>query len=107
MRQFFERLFSDTNDINEKAIIGMVSFLIMVVYSGIDVFYAATGRKVEINETVYSSFETIVLGAFLISSGEKIAKIVSNESRVKKNSIRQTKKREIKEEEGAEGQEYL
>lgn len=105
MRQFFERLFNDTNDINEKAIIGMVSFVIMVVYSAVDVVYAATGRKVEINETVYSSFETIVLGAFLISSGEKIAKIVTSERRIKKDRVRQTKEREAPEEEGTEGQE--
>lgn len=107
MRHFLERLFNDANDINEKAIIGMVSFLIMVIYSAVDVVYAAMGKTVEINETIYSSFETIVLGAFLISSGEKIAKIVSNERGNKKDRIRQTKKRQISEAEGTEGQEIF
>ena len=86
---FFSRLISDTNDINEKTIIGIVSFVVMIVYSAVDVAYAIMGKTVEINETIYSSFETIVLGAFLISSGEKIAKIVTN-----KSNARQRKKTE-------------
>jgi len=101
----FEKLFNDTNDINEKAIIGIVSFLIMVVYSVVDVVYAAMGKTVEINETIYSSFETIVLGAFLISSGEKIVKVITHgkNNRLKKNNIREEKKGEGTEKEGAEG----
>lgn len=81
MRAFLDKLIRDENDINEKAIIGIISFLIMVIYSAVDVGYAIMGKQVEINETIYSSFETIVLGAFLISSGEKIARIATNKRR--------------------------
>lgn len=83
MRKFLTELFSDENSINEKSIIGVVSFLIMIIYSLVDVIYAMMGRPVEINETIYSSFETIVLGAFLIGSGEKIAKILKNRNGTK------------------------
>ena len=98
-------LFNDENNINEKSIIGIVSFLIMIVYSLVDVVYAMMGKPVEINETVYSSFETIVLGAFLIGSGEKIAKIVTHgkSNRLKKNHVREEKERESTEEERTEG----
>lgn len=76
MKQFFKKLFSDTNDINEKNVIGICSFLVMVFYSLFDVFTGAFGKDLAINERIYTSFETIVLGAFIISAGEKITKVI-------------------------------
>lgn len=98
-------IFNDENHINEKSLIGVVSFLIMIVYSLVDVICATMGKPVEINERIYSSFETIVLGAFLISSGEKIVKIVKHGkgSRLKKTNVREEKKGEGTEEEGTQG----
>lgn len=78
MKNYLKSLFSDTNDINEKTAIGICSFLVMVLYSLVDVFTGLFGKNVDINETIYGSFETIVLGAFLISAGEKITKVIKN-----------------------------
>lgn len=98
-------IFNDENHINEKSLIGVVSFVIMIIYSLVDVVYAMMGKPVEINETIYRSFETIVLGAFLISSGEKIVKIVNNGKTSKRNKkdVRKTEKGEGTEEEGTQG----
>lgn len=76
MKQFFKSLFSDENSINEKTVIGIASFVMMLVYSIVDVATGAFGKDLAINERIYTSFETIVLGSFLISAGEKITKIV-------------------------------
>lgn len=78
MKKFFASMFSDENSINEKNVIGVAAFLIMVVYSLVDVFTGAFGKDLTINERIYTSFETIVLGAFIISAGEKITKIIKN-----------------------------
>ena len=77
MRKFFSDLFNDSNSINEKNVIGVWSFFIMVIYSIVDVATGAFGKDLTINERVYTSFETIVLGAFIISAGEKITKIIN------------------------------
>ncbi len=77
MRKFFSDLFNDNNSINEKNVIGVCAFLIMVIYSVVDVATGAFGKDLTINERVYTSFETIVLGAFIISAGEKITKIIN------------------------------
>jgi hypothetical protein len=50
----------------------------MVFYSLFDVFTGAFSKDLAINERIYTSFETIVLGAFIISAGEKIAKVIKN-----------------------------
>lgn len=77
MRKFFSDLFNDSNSINEKNVIGVWSFFVMVIYSVVDVATGAFGKDLAINERVYTSFETIVLGAFIISAGEKITKIIN------------------------------
>jgi hypothetical protein len=78
MKKFLANLFNDTNSINEKTVIGIAAFLVMLVYSIVDVVTGAIGKDLVINERVYTSFETIVLGSFLISAGEKITKIIRN-----------------------------
>lgn len=78
MKKFFASLFSDENSINEKNVIGVWAFFVMVVYSLVDVATGAFGKDLSINERIYTSFETIVLGAFIISAGEKITKIIKN-----------------------------
>lgn len=80
MKQFLKSLFNDENSINEKTVIGIASFLVMLVYSIVDVVTGAFGKDLAINERIYTSFETIVLGSFLISAGEKITKIFKGET---------------------------
>jgi formate-dependent nitrite reductase membrane component NrfD len=68
------KIFKDSNDWNEKAIVGFVAFLIMVVVMIIDLVTGAAGYDLVINEFVYDSFVWVVLGCFGISGVEKFAK---------------------------------
>ena len=68
------KIFKDSNDWNEKAIVGFVAFLIMVVVMIIDLVTGAAGFDLVINEFVYDSFVWVVLGCFGISGIEKFAK---------------------------------
>jgi hypothetical protein len=80
MKHFFRELFADNNHINEKNVIGVWSFIVMSVYSLVDVITGAMGKELVISERIYTSFETIVLGAFIISAGEKITSIIKGRS---------------------------
>ena len=67
-------LFKDENEINEKNIIGFMSFGIMVLFALTDLitsFIYENGTLV-INNTIYNSFVLVTLGCFGISTFEKI-----------------------------------
>jgi len=67
-------LFKDKNEINEKNIIGFISFGIMVLFALTDLvtsFIYENGTLV-INDTIYNSFVIVTLGCFGISTFEKI-----------------------------------
>ena len=74
------KLFKDKNDINEKNLIGFISFAIMVLFAVTDLAtgimfmgYVGDGELV-INDTIYNSFVLVTLGCFGISAFEKIKK---------------------------------
>ena len=66
------KLFKDENDINEKAIVGFTSFIIMVIFALADLITGYFGEDLVINEVIYNSFVIVTLGSFGISSIEKI-----------------------------------
>tara|TARA_R110002020_G_scaffold84376_2_gene209066 strand:+ start:482 stop:697 length:216 start_codon:yes stop_codon:yes gene_type:complete len=66
-------IFKDSNDWNEKAIVGFIAFLIMVIVMMIDLITGAAGYDLVINDFVYDSFVWVVLGCFGISGMEKFA----------------------------------
>ena len=66
-------IFKDNNDWNEKAIIGFVAFLVMVIFSICDLVTGYFGRDLVINSAIYDSFLWIVLGSFGISGVEKFS----------------------------------
>ena len=68
----FRNLFKDNNDINEKSIIGFISFLIMVIFAVTDLVTGYLGKDLVINEFIYDSFTFITLGCFGIAGVEKI-----------------------------------
>ena len=72
-KKMFE-IFKDTNEWNEKAIVGFVAFAIMVLVMIVDTVSGAIGKDLVINEFVYNSFVWVVLGSFGISGVEKVAK---------------------------------
>jgi hypothetical protein len=65
-------IFKDTNDWNEKAIIGAISFFIMVVVVIVDVVTGFVGKELLINDYVFNSFVITTLGCFGISGVENI-----------------------------------
>ena len=67
-----KNLFKDDNDINEKSVIGFISFLIMVVFALTDLLTGYLGKDLVINDMVYNSFVFITLGSFGIAGAEKI-----------------------------------
>jgi len=68
----FGNIFKDDNDINEKSIIGFISFLIMVIFAVTDLVTGYLGKDLVINEFIYDSFTFITLGCFGIAGVEKI-----------------------------------
>lgn len=70
----FRDIFKDENDINEKNVIGFISFAIMVIFATVDLVAAWLGHDLPINEVIYNSFVWVTLGSFGISAGEKFAK---------------------------------
>jgi hypothetical protein len=65
-------LFNDKNDINEKAVIGFLAFLVMVVFATADIVTGYFGKDLVVNEFIFNAFLVLVLGAFGISGVEKI-----------------------------------
>jgi hypothetical protein len=70
----FIKIFKDTNDWNEKTIIGFLSFAVMVVVMVADVVTGWVGKDLPVNEFIYNSFVFVTLGSFGIAGLEKFAK---------------------------------
>ena len=65
-------LFLDDNDINEKSIIGFISFALMTVFGITDLVTALLwDMDLKVSETIYTSFVVVTLGAFGISEAGK------------------------------------
>ena len=69
----FKEIFKDTNDWNEKTIIGFLSFAVMVIVMIADVMSGFWGKDLPINEFTYNSFVIVTLGSFGIAGLEKFA----------------------------------
>jgi hypothetical protein len=69
----FGNMFKDSNDINEKSVIGFMSFAVMVVAIIIDLVTGYFGKELVLNEYIYNSFVIITLGALGISGAEKLS----------------------------------
>ena len=70
-RKFID-LFLDDNDINEKSIIGFISFALMTVFGITDLVTALLWDvDLKVSETIYTSFVVVTLGAFGISEAGK------------------------------------
>ena len=71
-------LFKDKNEINEKNVVGFISFIVMVLFAVADLvtsfIFVGEEAYLVINEFIYDSFVFVVLGCFGISGIEKFAK---------------------------------
>ena len=65
-------IFRDDNKINEKSVVGFISFAIMILYI---IIYAISGIfdwGVELHELIFNSLVTVVLGSFGIAEASKV-----------------------------------
>ncbi len=70
----WKEIYKDSNDWNEKTILGTLSFAVMVVVMALDLVTGTFGYNLVINESVYNSFVIVTLGCFGIAGLEKFAK---------------------------------
>jgi len=68
----FKDIFKDSNDINEKTVVGFASFSIMTIFAIVDLVTGYFGKDLVINEFIYDSFLFITLGSFGIAELGKI-----------------------------------
>jgi len=66
-------IFKDTNDYNEKTIIGFMSFAMMVGTAVLDLVMTAKGTPIQIKEYIYTSFVTVTLGSFGVAGLERFS----------------------------------
>jgi len=71
MKNFLSSMFNDNNTINEKAVIGFVSFLMMCVFADADIITGTLGKDLVINEFIYESFKWLTIACFGIASVDK------------------------------------
>ena len=68
----FKDLFKDNNNINEKNVVGFLSFLVMVIFAVVDIVTGVYGQELQIQDYIYNSFVIITLGSFGIAEVGKI-----------------------------------
>ena len=68
----FKDIFKDTNDINEKNVVGFASFAIMVLFALADIITGFIGKDLVVQEFIYNSFVIITLGSFGIAEAGNI-----------------------------------
>ena len=68
----FKDIFKDSNDLNEKNIVGFASFAVMAIFAGADIVTGIMGQDLVISDTIFNSFVIITLGSFGIDGATKI-----------------------------------
>ena len=68
----FGDIFKDSNEINEKNVVGFASFAIMVLFAIADIITGFLGYDLPVQEFIYNSFVIITLGSFGIDGITKI-----------------------------------
>jgi len=71
VKKFFYNLFSDSNNINEKSIVGFISFTMMVLTLIIDIITGIIGIDMPIEQFIFDGFLILSLGVFGIASVDK------------------------------------
>ena len=69
----FRDIFTDDNDMNEKNVIGFMSFAVMVLFAAADLITGYFGKDLVVQEFIYNSFVFVTLGCFGIAGLEKFA----------------------------------
>lgn len=69
---FISSLFRDDNDINEKSVLGFLSFAVLFIYGIVDVITGLEGKTFVIEPIILEVFAALTAGCFGISSYEKV-----------------------------------
>ena len=83
---FFKDLFSDDNHINEKSIIGFISFCVMILFAVSDIVTGYFGKELVVTEFIFNSFLIMTLGCFGISSVDKYINAKKEDENKKDNN---------------------
>ena len=67
----FKDIFKDSNDLNEKNIVGFASFAVMVLFALADITTGFFGKDLVVQEFIYNSFVIVTLGSFGIDGLQK------------------------------------
>jgi hypothetical protein len=86
MKQFFKQLFDDNNTINEKAVVGFIAFLCLVLALLVDLVTGYMGTALVINEFIFDGFMVIILGSFGIASVDKFMNIKNGKKKEEENN---------------------
>ena len=65
-------IFKDDNDINEKSVLGFLSFAILAAYGIVDVVTGLEGKQFVVEPIILEVFAALTAGCFGISSYEKV-----------------------------------
>ena len=76
----FNDLFRDRNDVNEKVIVGYISFCIMIIFAILDIVSSYLGKELIVHQFIFDAFLYLTLGAFGISSVDKYTNKRNSES---------------------------
>ena len=68
----FKDIYKESNDINEKNVVGFLSFAIMALFATADIITGFLGKELPVQEFIYNSFVIITLGSFGIDGVTKI-----------------------------------
>lgn len=67
----FKDIFKDSNDINEKSVVGFLAFIMMVITLIVDLITGWFSKELPINQFIFDGFMWIAIGAFGIGSIDK------------------------------------
>ena len=70
---FIKDMFKDSNEINEKNVVGFASFAVMVIFAAADIITGFLGKDLVVQEFIYNSFVIVTLGSFGIDGLQKFA----------------------------------
>ncbi len=56
MKKFLKDLFNDDNSINEKAVVGFIAFIMMVITLATDIVTGVMGKVMPIQEFIFDGF---------------------------------------------------
>lgn len=72
MKNFFKKLISDDNTINERSFVGVISFAMMILAFLVDIVTGIFGKKLVIEEFIFNGFLMLTSVTFGLTIAGKI-----------------------------------